>query len=141
MENHKKVKKILAGRAAMMFLVICYFLFETVISWAAGWQALPEAHTISPGEAIFHAQLQAPAVSIVIGARNKIVLAEARAIVTLKMKSLQIYKQFSELELFLSTIRQLASNMSSLYKSHYLEFSNIFIQHHKSTKFVTIKRS
>lgn len=90
------MKRIVTGGAVIVFIIICYFLFEPVFVWRAGWQALPDVHNTEPDVTIkdaewdneitasqkllsrFHALSQSPAVSVAVGVGNKLIWAEAR---------------------------------------------------------------
>jgi len=89
------MRKILKGGGVILLIVVCYYLFEPIVTWNFGWRSLPEAyktdedvavqdssflHAIGEGQQILtgmQAQLQAPAVSVALGFMNKIVWAEA----------------------------------------------------------------
>jgi len=90
------MKKILKGGGVLLLIVCCYYLFEPIMVWGIGWRSLPEVYktdgnvavqdssflqAIGEGQQILtgmHATLQAPAVSVAIGFKNRIVWAEAQ---------------------------------------------------------------
>lgn len=90
------MKKFLKAGVISAFLLLCYYLFEPVITWGFGWNALPEYNETQTdtkvtdtvlSDAILKSQIelikakknsQAPAISIAVGLNDEVVWAEAR---------------------------------------------------------------